>query len=202
MICSCRGRIGDDAESGWNYCRNKFLYKNLNYSALNRPIFSNVRCPFTHFGCLSKFFTTWTGCVLLFITNALFIDWYGCGGYAEKSILHQFNRKINFSGWFEVALKRIVKVIYLECKDRKGYVILLSTDTELKGEKIIRYYQLRFQIEFLIRDAKQYTGLERTIVLLFDGIIAALFRCGHQEGIYFEHHQDTSDQQYTIYGEH
>jgi hypothetical protein len=59
-----------------------------------------------------------------------------------------------------VALKRIVKVVYLECKARKGYVILLSTDTALKGEKIIRYYQLRFQIEFLIRDAKQYTGLE------------------------------------------
>lgn len=59
-----------------------------------------------------------------------------------------------------VALKRIVKVIHLESKARKGYVILLSTDTELQGEKIIRYYQLRFQIEFLIRDAKQYTGLE------------------------------------------
>lgn len=59
-----------------------------------------------------------------------------------------------------VALKRIVKVIYLENKDRKGYVILLSTDIALEGEKIIRYYQLRFQIEFLIRDAKQYSGLE------------------------------------------
>lgn len=59
-----------------------------------------------------------------------------------------------------VALKRVVKVIYLQSKDRKGYVILLSTDTKLKGEKIIRYYQLRFQIEFLIRDAKQYAGLE------------------------------------------
>jgi hypothetical protein len=59
-----------------------------------------------------------------------------------------------------VALKRVVKVIYLQSKDRKGYVILLSTDAKLKGEKIIRYYQLRFQIEFLIRDAKQYSGLE------------------------------------------
>ena len=48
----------------------------------------------------------------------------------------------------------------MEFKDRKAYTILLSTDTEQKGAKIIRYYQLRFQIEFLIRDAKQYTGLE------------------------------------------
>lgn len=59
-----------------------------------------------------------------------------------------------------VTLKRMVKVVYLECKKRKGYIILLCTHTELKGEKIVRYYQLRFQIEFLIRDAKQYTGLE------------------------------------------
>lgn len=48
----------------------------------------------------------------------------------------------------------------LEFKDRKAYTILLSTDTEQKGAKIIRYYQLRFQIEFLLRDAKQYSGLE------------------------------------------
>jgi hypothetical protein len=36
-----------------------------------------------------------------------------------------------------------------EFKDRKAYTILLSTDTEQKGAKIIGYYQLRFQIEFL-----------------------------------------------------
>jgi len=59
-----------------------------------------------------------------------------------------------------VSLKRIVKVVYLKCKDRDAHIILLSTDTELEGSKVIRYYQLRFQIEFLIRDAKQYTGLE------------------------------------------
>lgn len=59
-----------------------------------------------------------------------------------------------------VSLKRVVKAVYLQCKDSDAYVILLSTDTELEGVKIIRYYQLRFQIEFLIRDAKQYTGLE------------------------------------------
>jgi hypothetical protein len=30
----------------------------------------------------------------------------------------------------------------------------------MQGAKIIGYYQLRFQIEFLIRDAKQHAGLE------------------------------------------
>ncbi len=44
-----------------------------------------------------------------------------------------------------VSLKRIVKAVYVELKDRKGYVILLDTDTEQKGAKIIRYYQLRFR---------------------------------------------------------
>lgn len=59
-----------------------------------------------------------------------------------------------------VALKRVVKVVYLDFKGRNGYAILLSTDTKMAGGKIISYYQLRFQIEFLIRDAKQYAGLE------------------------------------------
>jgi len=59
-----------------------------------------------------------------------------------------------------VSLKRKVKVVYLKHKKGSGYTILLSTDLDLAGETIINYYSLRFQIEFLIRDAKQYTGLE------------------------------------------
>lgn len=31
---------------------------------------------------------------------------------------------------------------------------------ELEAQKIVQYYRLRFQIEFLIRDAKQHAGLE------------------------------------------
>jgi hypothetical protein len=59
-----------------------------------------------------------------------------------------------------VTLKRIVKVVYIKYKKGDGYTILLCTDVDLKGERIITYYGLRFQIEFLIRDAKQYAGLE------------------------------------------
>ena len=59
-----------------------------------------------------------------------------------------------------VTLKQAVKVVYMQFKDTNRYAILLSTDKELEGAKVIDYYQLRFQIEFLIRDAKQYTGLE------------------------------------------
>jgi len=43
---------------------------------------------------------------------------------------------------------------------RQAHVILFSTDLELAYDKIIKFYSLRFQIEFNFRDAKQYWGLE------------------------------------------
>jgi hypothetical protein len=42
---------------------------------------------------------------------------------------------------------------------KPSMAILFSTDTELAPEKILLYYKLRFQIEFVFRDAKQFTGL-------------------------------------------
>ncbi len=41
-----------------------------------------------------------------------------------------------------------------------AHVTLFSTDLKLGYEKIIDYYSLRFQIEFVFRDAKQYWGME------------------------------------------
>lgn len=38
-------------------------------------------------------------------------------------------------------------------------ILLFSTDIELTSEQILEYYQARFQIEFIFRDAKQFTGL-------------------------------------------
>src|SRR5690554_3332486 len=35
----------------------------------------------------------------------------------------------------------------------------MTTDLELSADKILQYYQTRFQIEFLYRDGKQHTGL-------------------------------------------
>jgi IS4 transposase len=49
------------------------------------------------------------------------------------------------------------------CRARKKGKIytawLFSTDTDCAALDILRYYRARFQIEFLFRDAKQYTGL-------------------------------------------
>lgn len=59
-----------------------------------------------------------------------------------------------------VALKQNVRVVYIIDTRAQKYEVFLSTDTELSGEKTLEYYRLRFQIEFLLRDAKQHAGLE------------------------------------------
>ncbi len=58
-----------------------------------------------------------------------------------------------------MALKQLVTILYLQDKQSRRYEIFLCTDTLIKPELIIKYYRLRFQIEFLIRDAKQHCGL-------------------------------------------
>ena len=42
----------------------------------------------------------------------------------------------------------------------QAHVILFSTDLEQRYDQIIKFYSLRFQIEFNFRDAKQFWGLE------------------------------------------
>lgn len=42
----------------------------------------------------------------------------------------------------------------------RGHVVLFSDDLDLEYDKLIDYYQLRFQIEFNFREAKQFWGLE------------------------------------------
>jgi Transposase DDE domain len=59
-------------------------------------------------------------------------------------------------------LKRTIRLACLV--DRRncaklGYVLLFSTDVSQSAEEILRFYKLRFQIEFIFRDAKQFTGL-------------------------------------------
>ena len=57
--------------------------------------------------------------------------------------------------------KRKIKVVYLqkEIGGKIGYCLLGSTDLDLSAQQILKYYQLRFQIEYLFRDAKQHLGL-------------------------------------------
>jgi Transposase DDE domain len=55
--------------------------------------------------------------------------------------------------------KRTIKVVYIQEAGTTRYCLLASTDIHLQGVKIVEYYKLRFQIEFLFRDAKQHLGL-------------------------------------------
>lgn len=65
---------------------------------------------------------------------------------------------IVYSRAFKRDIKLAVAIFYKNEKEvtRKLY---FSTDLKLAGEKIVQYYRSRFQIEFLYRDAKQFTGL-------------------------------------------
>lgn len=62
-----------------------------------------------------------------------------------------------------LALKRNIRICVVVNRtkpEQPRYVVLFSTDCELSAQTIFDYYTLRFQIEFLFRDAKQFTGLQ------------------------------------------
>ncbi len=55
----------------------------------------------------------------------------------------------------------VVVIVKTNLKTQKrAHVVLFSSDQTLAFEQVIEYYSLRFQIEFVFRDAKQYWGLE------------------------------------------
>ncbi len=63
---------------------------------------------------------------------------------------------------YSKSLKRIIKLVHVIYKNKKGkeiYKLYFSTDLSLGALEILDYYRTRFQIEFLYRDSKQYTGL-------------------------------------------
>ena len=61
-----------------------------------------------------------------------------------------------------VSMKRKVRLAYIrDCRnpERVGLALLFSTDINLDASEILCFYKSRFQIEFIFRDAKQFTGL-------------------------------------------
>ncbi len=54
---------------------------------------------------------------------------------------------------------RLVHVTYTKGKGKLTRKLYFSTDTQMDALEILDCYRSRFQIEFLYRDAKQYTGL-------------------------------------------
>jgi IS4 transposase len=63
---------------------------------------------------------------------------------------------------FHVSLRRNIRLAYLLNRSNPKnprFIVLFSTDIDQAPTDIYRLYTLRFQIEFLFRDAKQFTGL-------------------------------------------
>jgi len=63
---------------------------------------------------------------------------------------------------YSISLKSVLRIAILVKKKREGvysYAVLFSTDKNQKAMEIYKFYKSRFQIEFIFRDAKQFTGL-------------------------------------------
>ena len=64
---------------------------------------------------------------------------------------------------YSKALKRKIRLALVVFFDKNGQPsarkLYFSTDSSMTAYLVLKYYRSRFQIEFLYRDAKQYTGL-------------------------------------------
>ena len=63
---------------------------------------------------------------------------------------------------WSLSLKRKVRLAYLldtRNPSRTGRILLFSTDISINPKDILTFYKARFQVEFIFRDAKQFTGL-------------------------------------------
>ena len=79
------------------------------------------------------------------------------GTMEDEEHLHLYTAIV----WHKSLKRRWRVVVLVNRKDpaRPRYIILASTDLELDGRKLVEFYGARFQIEFLFRDSKQFTGL-------------------------------------------
>jgi putative transposase len=78
----------------------------------------------------------------------------------EKNILTQIYQGQLYNKEFAFPLNIVVILKTNLLTNAQAHVVLFSTDLKQDYEQIIKYYSLRFQIEFNFRDAKQYWGLE------------------------------------------
>jgi hypothetical protein len=82
-------------------------------------------------------------------------EYFALIGNTDKSIIHS---AIVYSKSLKRSI-RLVHVVYLNEKGKETYKLYFCTDTNLCALDILDYYHSRFQIEFLYRDGKQFTGL-------------------------------------------
>ncbi len=85
---------------------------------------------------------------------------------------------------WHVSLKRKIRIVYLVDQrnpEKQRVALLFSTDTTLAPLRLYEYYKSRFQIEFIFRDSKQFTGLcdcqsrhQQSLDFHFNASLAAL----------------------------
>jgi putative transposase len=80
--------------------------------------------------------------------------------FTEDSIQTDIYQATLFHKAFADPLNCVIIVKTNRTTQRKAHVLLFSSDLELTFDKLIDAYQLRFQIEFNFRDAKQFWGFE------------------------------------------
>lgn len=63
---------------------------------------------------------------------------------------------------FSKSLKMNIRLVVVKTKNKNkwSHKLYFSTDTEMDWERVLTFYRNRFQIEFLYRDGKQFTGLD------------------------------------------
>ena len=79
------------------------------------------------------------------------------GTLPDEAHVHLYSARV----WHKSLQRELHVVVLVNRKDPKQprYIVLAATDVELDAQTLVAYYQARFQIEFLFRDAKQFTGL-------------------------------------------
>jgi hypothetical protein len=75
---------------------------------------------------------------------------------------------------FDQALNLVVIVKRHQTSGKQAHVYLFSSDRTLAWDELRDDYQLRFQIEFTFRDAKQYWGLEDFMVVTETAVTNAM----------------------------
>jgi hypothetical protein len=66
-----------------------------------------------------------------------------------------------------------VKIVFIRNRNGRGWLALLSTDTALPDEEIVRIYGKRWDIEVFFKMAKHHLNLEREVQLRdYDGMVA------------------------------
>lgn len=126
--------------------KNKYLISRLRSDANLNYLFDRDKYPNTHGNQKYDGKVNW---------RALNLDKWNFVGPDEKHPhLHLYSQVL-----YSPHYKRKFHVLFVWNIKDNTYVLLFSTDLMQHARQIMKYYQLRFKIEIIFRDAKQFTGL-------------------------------------------